>query len=78
MPHGPLRHDVAVQCLHAISEYEELPLDKLVAEVPERLDDAKEQRQGWPCGRRSITVAMKNPWKAMLVDILGVGMSCVH
>ena len=69
---------MAVQCLHAISEYEELPLDQLVAEVPERLDDAKEQRQGWPCGRRSITVAMKNPWKAMLVDILGVGMSCVH
>lgn len=67
MPHGP-RHDVAVQCLHAISEYEELPLEKLVAEVPERLDDAKERSRGWPCGRRSRTVAMKNPWKAMLVE----------
>ena len=31
-----------MQCLHAIAEYEELPLDELVAAVPERLDDAKD------------------------------------
>eukprot|EP00435_Cladocopium_sp_Y103_P037480 s548_g9.t3 len=35
-------HNIAVQCLHAIAEHEELPLDDLVAEVHESLDHAKD------------------------------------
>ena len=33
---------MAVQCLHAIATHEELPLLSLVAERPERLDEAKD------------------------------------